>query len=385
MNEPSGTVEAAFFDGVTAKRHVVGIAPATDRLALMILREDGPPLRWPFDRLRALRDQSDKGRLTLTVVADTEDEAPRDAARLVIRDKAAIDWILRTRPGLMRRDLRPGTFRAVALWLSAAAAAVVVMLYVILPALADYLADHLPVESEVAFGKSVMKQIEWMVSEDDSVDLRCTTPNGFDALAKMKTRLIGTRDIGYDLSLTVLDNKMVNAFAAPGGQIVIFRGLLDDAASAEEVAAVLGHEIGHVAARDPTRLALRAAGSAGILSVVLGDITGGTLIAAAGDHLMQSAYTRDAEAAADDFALTLLNDARIDTAPMAGFFDRIANMTDQMPEYMSSHPLSADRARQARANAATHTNTEPILSAAEWQALKSICGGKVRPSPPTSE
>jgi predicted Zn-dependent protease len=189
----------------------------------------------------------------------------------------------------------------------------------------------------------------------------------------MRARLIGGRDLGYALDLRVFDHEMVNAFAAPGGQIVIFRGLIDEAESAEELAAVLGHEIGHVVARDPTRLTLRAAGSAGILSIVLGDVTGGTVIAAAGDHLLQTAYTRDAEAAADVYALGLLNDAGIDTAPMAGFFDRIAKMTDILPEYLSSHPLSASRADAARTNAARHEDTKPVVSAAEWQDLRNIC------------
>ncbi|MGB3315800.1 MAG: M48 family metallopeptidase, partial [Albidovulum sp.] len=303
----------------------------------------------------------------------TEDETPRDPARLIVTDPDAIAWFLRTRPGLMRRDVRAGTFRKVALWLGGASAAVVLMLFVILPGLSDFLADNLPVETEVAFGKSVMAQIEWIVSDEDGTDLTCTNEKGLAALDAMKARLIGDRDIGYDLDLSVFDHEMVNAFAAPGGQIVIFRGLIDEAESAEEVAAVLGHEIGHVVARDPTRLTLRSVGSAGILSVVLGDVTGGTVIAAAGDHLLQTSYTRDAEAAADVFALGLMNDANIDTGPMAGFFDRIAKMTDILPEYLSSHPLSAGRAEAARANAETHEDTTPILTGAEWQDLRKIC------------
>lgn len=373
MATPEGQIEAAFFDGETARRWAARIAPSQDGLSLIIEREGAPRLVWPLDRLRALADQSDRARLTLTQFAETEDEAPRDPARLIVTDPVAVAWFLRTRPGLMRRDVRTGTFRKVALWLGGAAAAVMLMLFVILPSLADFLAENLPVETEVAFGKSVMRQIEWMVSDEDGADLTCTNDKGLAALEAIEARLVGGRDLGYDLDLRVFDHEMVNAFAAPGGQIVIFRGLIDEAESAEEVAAVLGHEIGHVVARDPTRLTLRSVGSAGILSVVLGDVTGGTVIAAAGDHLLQTSYTRDAEAAADIYALGLLNDAGIDTAPMAGFFDRIAEMTDLLPEYLSSHPLSTGRADAARANAATHEDTTPVLSASEWQDLRKIC------------
>lgn len=373
MATPEGQIEAAFFDGETARRWAARTAPSQDGLSLIIERDDAPRLVWSLDRLRALADQSDRTRLTLTQLAETEDEAPRDPARLVVTDPDAIAWFLRTRPGLMRRDVRKGTFRKVGLWLGGAAAAVALMLFVILPGLADFLAGNLPVETEVAFGKSVMRQIEWMVSDEDGADLTCTNEKGLVALDAMKARLVGGRDLGYDLELRVFDHEMVNAFAAPGGQIVIFRGLIDEAESAEEVAAVLGHEIGHVVARDPTRLTLRAVGSAGILSVVLGDVTGGTVIAAAGDHLLQTSYTREAETVADVFALGLLNDAGIDTAPMAGFFDRIARMTDILPEYLSSHPLSAGRAEVARSNAEGQEGTKPVLSASEWRDLRNIC------------
>lgn len=375
MAAPEGQIEAAFFDGQSARRHTVRIAPSQDGLSLVILREGEGPLMWPFDRLRALADQSDKTHLTLTILADSGDETPRDPTRLVVTDPVAVDWLLRTRPGLMRRDVQPGTLRKVSLWLGGALAAVALMLLVILPGLANIMADRLPPEAEAAMGRTVMKQIGWMLSDDDDDGLlrTCDAPEGLAALEQMKARILGDRDLPYDLQLQVFDHKMVNAFAAPGGQIVILRGLLDEAATADEVAGVLAHEIGHVAARDPVRLTLRSAGSAGILSLLFGDVTGGTAIAFAGDYLLQASYTRDAEAAADAYGFGLLNEAQLTTDAMAGFFDRIAGDTDVVPEYLSSHPLSTDRAEAARANAAAQGDVTPVLTTEEWDALRKIC------------
>ncbi len=370
---PSGPVRAAFYDGLSARRHEVEILPSGDRLSLSIALPDGGTVFWPLNRLRALADAADTDRLTLTLQSDEGDETPREPARLVVTDAEAIAWFRRMSPSLDARDMRAGTLRRVALWSGAAVGAVLLMLFVILPALADYMADHLPVESEVAFGHSVMRQIEWLVSEDDGKDLTCQNPDGVAALARMRDRLIGDADLGYDIRLSVFDHKMVNAFAAPGGQIVIFRGLLDKAGSADEVAGVLAHEIGHVAARDPTRIALRAAGSAGILSLVLGDVTGGAAIAAAGEHLLRTSYTREAEAAADRFAVSLLNRAAISSEGLADFFAGISRQTDLIPEYASSHPLSVRRAAAARANAEAQGATTPVLNQADWAALKSIC------------
>lgn len=374
MTAPDGAAAATYFDGQSARRQEVLIIPAADRLSLEIrLLEGGTVILWPLDRLRALRDQSDKGRLTLTLMAESGDENPRDPARLVVSDPAAIDWLLRTRPGLLRHDVRPGTFRKVALWCGGAIVAMGLMLFVILPALSDYLARHLPVETEVAFGRAVMKQLQWLVSDGETVDLDCSDAEGLAALDRIRDRLVGGRDLGYDLALHVYDSDMVNAFAAPGGQIVIFRGLIDAAESADEVAGVLSHEIGHVVARDPTRLALRAAGSAGILSMLVGDVTGGTVVSLAGEQLLSSSYTREAEAGADLFAFGLLNDAGVSSAPMARFFDRIAGEGWGMPEILASHPASGGRAVGARANAAAQTGTTPVLSDADWQALRSVC------------
>lgn len=373
MNTPAGQVGAVFFDGLTAARHQVRVAPTADRLGLAILFQDGttPAVIWPFDRIRALADHADRASLTLTILAPTEDEAPRDPARLVVDDPDAVAWFRRSRPALFQRDTRPGTFRKVALWLGGAAAAILLMLFVILPGLADFLAGHIPVEREVAFGHAVMKQVEFFLSSDDA-DLTCRNPGGRAALDRLTDRLTRGRDIAYALEVRVFDHDMPNAFAAPGGQIVLFRGLLDEAAGPEEVAGVLAHEIGHVVARDPTRLTLRAVGSAGIVSIALGDVTGGTLVALAGEHLMQTRYTRKAEAAADAHAVELLSAAGIPTAPLADFFDRMAALTDVFPEYLSSHPLSAGRARSIREAAGT-APAGPAMSAADWQALRTIC------------
>jgi beta-barrel assembly-enhancing protease len=201
--------------------------------------------------------------------------------------------------------------------------------------------------------------------------LVCSNPAGLAALDKLRQRMTAGQGLQYDLNIQVFDHPMVNAFAAPGGQLVILRGLLDEAGSAAEVAGVLAHEIGHVEARDPTRLAFRAVGSAGILSLVLGDATGGSLIAVMGDQLLSASYTREAEAAADAFAHRLLNATGIGTAGLAAFFESLDGKGIDLPEYLSSHPATPGRA--AAALAADGQLHEPALSDADWAALQAIC------------
>ena len=107
--------------------------------------------------------------------------------------------------------------------------------------MADTLATLIPVEREIAFGKTVVAQMESALGAADMGALRCTGPEGRAALDAMLTRLSGGQALQYDLEVQVFDHKMVNAFAAPGGQIVVMRGLLDSATGPDAVASVLAH------------------------------------------------------------------------------------------------------------------------------------------------
>lgn len=369
-------VPATFFDGHSAQRHPVNVSVNRDGTGLVIDKQSpgGTPLVWPLDRLRALSDQANANILTLTLHAQTEDETPRDPARLILSDPQWVAWVRQNAPKLAKRDTRPGTARKILSRTALAIVAIGFIVFAILPRMSDFLAERMPLETEIRFGKAVVAQMERFLGGSKSGGLVCTNPAGLEALKKMKARLITGQDLQYDLNLSVLDHSMVNAFAAPGGNVVLIRGLLEKADTADEVAAVLAHEIGHVEARDPTRLTLRAAGSAGILSIILGDVSGGTIIGILGDRLLQTSYTRQAEAEADAFALRMMNAADISTAGMAGFFDRIGKADGaDFPEYLSSHPASQRRADRARSNADGQSNTSPVLSDAEWQSLKTIC------------
>lgn len=370
-------VQATFFDGQSAQRHaaLLSVSPDSSALFIDLSASGGKVWLWPLDRLRALTGQADAGSLSLTLVADTDDESPRDPARLVVTDPAFVAWLRANAPHLRKRDVRRGTAAKILGRAAIAVAAIGLIVFVILPRMSDYLANHMPREAEVSFGRVVVAQIGNFLGAGKGGDLICHSPAGEAALNRLAARLMDGQDLQYAISFSVFDHSMVNAFAAPGGQIVILRGLLDKANSPDEVAAVLAHEIGHVEARDPTRLMLRAAGTAGIVAMLLGDATGGTIVGILGDQILQSSYTRRAESDADGFALAMLADARVSSAAFADFFDTLAGLEAGFapPDYLSSHPPTAARATRARAHAETQAATAPVLNDADWQALKAIC------------
>ncbi len=368
-------VPAIYFDGHTAQRHPVSVSVSRDGRGLLIDRQSpgGTPMLWPLDRLRSLADQARSDSLSLTLHADTDDETPRDPARLVIHDADLQAWLRLSAPSLKKRDVRRGTATKILSRLAVAVVSIGVIIFVILPRMSDFLANRMPLETEVRFGEAVVEQMERFLG-GRSGSLVCADDEGEAVLERLAARLTDGQDLKYDLKLSVLNHPMVNAFAAPGGHVVILRGLLDKADNPEEVAAVLAHEIGHVEARDPTRLMLRAAGSAGIVSIILGDVSGGTVIGVLGDQLLQSSYTRAAEAKADEFAIAMLNRAAISSEAFGDFFDKLAELEGiEIPEYLSSHPSSAARAERARENARSQGVTSPALSKADWAALKKVC------------
>ncbi|WP_438992071.1 M48 family metallopeptidase [Lentibacter sp.] len=367
----------SFFDGSSAAKHTV-----TLRLdeARGVLSFDGDalvqPEEWPLAELRLLRDQPEGGWLTFARHTASEDETMHREARLSCRDGVMNAALRAAAPNLARRDSHKGTGARVVTKLTLAVVAVVAMIFVILPAMATSLAYMMPREREVQFGRAVVTQMEWFLSGSTEADLTCKNEAGLAALRKMEARLTSGREMEYALDIKVFDHEMVNAFAAPGGQIVIVRGLLDKATSADAVAGVLAHEIGHVENRDATIGALRAAGSAGLLSMVLGDFSGGTLAVLVTEHLISTSYTREAEIRADDFALEALHDAEVTSEGLASFFEYMLGLQNggpALPAYLNTHPPSKERAEKSRSHAATQPRTTPVLTQEEWAALKAIC------------
>ncbi len=326
------------------------------------------PTLWPYTEIRSLPGQARAGFGVLTRVRD-------DATRLIVDDDVLA--LIRTRAKRLHRAPKVrGRWTLAALGL-AAVASVALMITVLVPTLADALADYLPPEGEAALGAATLGQIRTALDERGlGLPLPvCDAPEGAAALAAMTTLLTDVADLPAPLTVTVLDHPMINAFALPGGQVVLFAGLIDAAAAPDEVAAVLAHEIGHVAARDPTRIALRSAGSIGVLGLMFGDFAGGALVLLLTEQIIRADYTQAAEAAADAYATDLMVAARVPPSALANFFGRLAQDRNEAPAILAhflSHPELDDRIGAARAVPAPD-DMRASLSDADWIALQAIC------------
>jgi len=135
-----------------------------------------------------------------------------------------------------------------------------------------------------------------------------------------------------------------NAFALPGGTVVVTDQLVKLAQHDQEVLAVIAHELGHVERRHSLRLALQSIGAGVLLVAITGDIGSfSDLAAGLPSLLLQSGYSRDMEREADGYALRWLNAACISPRRFADILNRLNKTTPDAVGLLSSHPGTADR------------------------------------------
>lgn len=359
---------ATYFDGLMASGQRV-IARREHASLILTREETGREVaRWAVDEVIEYREHKDTGLLVLgRRSADARlhvigDGIIRDARHVLPRLKGS---------GLPRRILKK-----VGLATAAVGAIAALILFVILPALATQIATMIPREREVQFGQMLRGQLEREFGADRPGGLICQNTDGETALEAMTDRIMGRATVPYPLSVVVFDDPLVNAFALPGGHVVLFKGLIDAADHPDQVAAVLAHEIGHVAARDPVRLALQSAGSAGLMGLVFGDFWGGMLTLGLTNQFIEARYSQSAETAADAYAHRRLNAAGLPPEALATLFERLREKHGEATgvfQYFQSHPSFSDRIDAARTAGRTAQTNDPSLDAAGWAALRAIC------------
>jgi len=177
----------------------------------------------------------------------------------------------------------------------------------------------------------------------------CNAPKVDAYLTQLGTRLaqkLPTGGVQYPFEFHCVNDKAINAFALPGGYVFINRGAIEAADNEAQLAAVMAHELSHVALRHGTNQATKAMlaqTGLGIFGAVFGDTTGGALLTqlgsfTAGGVLLR--YSRTAESQADVMGTQVLYDAGYDPRAMAQFFERLEAETKgkNPPEFFSDHP-----------------------------------------------
>lgn len=231
-------------------------------------------------------------------------------------------------------------------------AALVATYLLAVPALADRMAKTLPRSVEEEMGEASYKS---MLAGEKIDEQRTEAINHF-----FKTLHYNSN---YPIRITVVNNNIVNAFALPGGRIVVYTGIIDKMNQPEELVALLSHEYSHVQLQHSTKAMCRSLGSYVILSALVGDAGGVTAaVVQNADQLKQLGYSRSLEEEADREGMKLMEQNRIDLNGMRNLFKALKaeEKDNTTPGFLSTHPLTEDRINVVNAQIQKHTfNPQP--------------------------
>lgn len=347
-------MQGRFHDGRRARPWAVEAEWSDD--GLRFTSGDGEARFWSRDGLKVVRE-GDQARLSHPSEPD---------ARLVLSDA---DWA--ALGGSVAVEKR-GQAREVRLVAGLAAVGLSVTAFVFwgVPVFAGPLARATPIQMEKDMGRSFDAQMGAMFH-------RCEGEAGQGVLDELGTRLSMQSDTLFDVRVRAVQAPFVNAFALPGGSVLVTDDLIREAETPDELAAVVAHEVAHIEKRHVMQAVWRSLGVGLLLDAVVGGGTGAgqqaVLLAGQATDLR---YGRDAELEADQRGQALLVAAGLSSQGMAPFFERMHRAGESKrlataAEFVSTHPDSGRRAQRARDSARPGA---PALSPADWAAVRASCG-----------
>lgn len=334
-----------FYDGKTSERRDASIAITTDGNVVVVL--DGIEAR----RVYSLPEVRIPSR-----IADT----PRhvllpDGAVCEVRDNDALDAMrarAEERPAPAGRRFERLLHQLDSSWRGAAAALAVTaaILYSFTqwgaPLVAGVIVAATPPQVEAVIGSNLLT----LMNQFDLVEPSRLESNRRNELLAAFTEI--TEDAGVaDTDLLFYSGRRLgaNAFALPGGTVVITDELIGLAEHDEEILAVLAHEVGHVAGRHVMRRLAQTSSMLVVWTAFTGDVSVAALSILGPDQLLAMSYSRDFERDTDRFAFDYLDRAGISPTRLGDILERLekGSATAGLPTWSSSHPGAEERARNA--------------------------------------
>jgi predicted Zn-dependent protease len=360
---------ATYFDGRTPeRRHAAVVVSST---GLEITTSEGLVRRWRFADVRQTQGRHPGESVRL--------EHGGPAAEVLVVDDPAFTRAVRAAAPDAARHVRSARAWPVRLALTLGAAVAAAGLIVVIqqwgvPIVTGIVARLVPVGWETRLGDQIFAQIV----EGEHL---CEDPGRQNVIDGLVAALMAPQaPTAYRVRVSVVDRPEVNAFALPGGRIIVLRGLLEFADTPDMLAGVLAHEIQHVLRRHATRAILQHVSTGILVAAIAGDATGMVAIGLESARALGTlAYSRRAEEEADVEGMRMLLAARVDPGGMVRFFDRLARTTQEPVassgprRYLRTHPLGAERAARLRAVAAGAEPPTPLLPSVDWTDVKRIC------------
>jgi len=295
------------------------------------------------------------------------------------------DTVLNTQPGL-QSFLKNARRNSVINWLGLATVALLIIavpvfFVVRLDVFTSLATKQIPPSWEEKLGQSLIAQHRL---SHDFMDKDQSQPILEPLVSPLLEALSESR---YHYDFYIVNDSTLNAFALPGGEVVIHSALILRAKNAEELLGVLAHEITHVEQQHGLRNVLGAASVYLLASALFGDVSGLLAIASsAAPLLINQRYSRGFETDADLKGYALLEAAKVDPSGLASFFETlIAEEQKQLESiededtrdlvegamgFLSTHPASQDRIARLKELQKYSDHTQLIDLSAEFSQLQ---------------
>lgn len=238
----------------------------------------------------------------------------------------------------------------------------------LIPNLGNSSSGLISIEQEKALGKAWLRKLKKHVKTYNN-------PIVTEYLTNLVYKLAPNSGvIDRDFTITIIDNPTLNAFAVPGSIIGINSGLFFNAASEQEFASVIAHELAHLSQRHYARMLEQQKRSspvelAGFLASVLIAVSAGSeagMAALASTQALsadrQLRFSRKNEQEADRLAIQVMADSGFNPRAMPLMFSRMHKQTrlrsESLPEYLSTHPLSETRISDTKGRAEQFPRTK---------------------------
>lgn len=291
-------------------------------------------LQWPLKDLTVTTERSDDSTLIrhLQIPGELRINGT-EAATLIqsLQQELQKPWIQRS----SGRDW----IRSSMLFLGIAGLLVLVYLLIV-PWLSEKLASKVPASTEREMGDAVYNAMGMDTKEDKASS---AVLNDFFKAMKIPST--------YDIRISVVDDGVINAFALPGGRIVVYKPLLLQIRSYPELAALLSHEFTHINERHATKRIFRSLGSRIFISLLFGKFGAVTnVLVSQAENLKHLQYSRSLEKEADMEGLRILMERKIDPVGFTDLFKHLQNAApgSALPEFLGSHPDTDKRMEYIR-------------------------------------
>ena len=319
-----------YYNHQVAKAIPVNVQVFEASLLLDYTQEGMPPeqLRWFFSEISV--QVSDRNFIRITYTGE-------GGGTLEVNDPVFVKEFLKNYKhirgaGLQDLALRGG-YKVGLIALLALIGILLATHFFILPWVADKVVDQLPRSFDKQIGIAARNSMQEKIDTAGSALLT-------QFAAQMKW------DTSDSLVFTLVPSDIENAYALPGGYVMVYTGLLKKLHTKEELAALLSHEVAHVTRRHSVRKLCRDMSTSLLVSVLISDVGGiaGTLYANA-SAVYSLTYSRKYEEQADITGLETMRRNQIDQQGMVKLMQELKKLDHQLkiPEFISTHPLTENR------------------------------------------